>query len=82
MSNRIILTRNFEKEAKRFIKKYPSLTQELAELNKQLLANPHSGIPIGRGAYKIRLAVKSKGKGKSGGMRISKEDLKKLIEGK
>ena len=70
MNYRILLTRNFEKEAKRFIKKYPSLVQELTDLNRQLHVNPHSGTPIGRGAYKIRLAVKSKGKGKSGGMRI------------
>jgi len=70
MNYRIVLTRNFEKEAKRFLKKYPSLKKELSELNKLLISNPHLGTPIGKGAFKIRLAVKSKGKGKSGGMRI------------
>jgi mRNA-degrading endonuclease RelE of RelBE toxin-antitoxin system len=35
-----------------------------------LLDNPHLGIPLGQDSYKIRLAVKSKGKGKSGGIRI------------
>jgi hypothetical protein len=70
MKCRIYVTRNFEKEAKRLVKKYASLKNELAELNKQLLSNPLQGTPLGRNAYKIRLAVKSKGKGKSGGMRV------------
>lgn len=70
MKYRTLLTRNFEKEAKRFLKKYPSLKKELAELNAKLLVNPYTGISIGKGAFKIRLAVKSKGKGKSGGMRV------------
>ena len=66
MNYRIFTTVNFEKEAKKLVKKYVSLKSELAELNKQLLANPFQGIPLGKNAYKIRLAVKSKGKGKSG----------------
>ncbi len=70
MNYRIFTTVNFEKEAKKLVKKYLSLKGELAELNKQLLANPTQGTPIGKGAYKIRLAVRSKGKGKSGGMRV------------
>jgi hypothetical protein len=70
MNYRILVTRNFEKEAKRLVKKYISLKSELSELNNQLLLNPFLGTPIGSNAYKIRLAVKSKGKGKSGGMRV------------
>src|SRR5258705_6549881 len=70
MKYRILLTHNFEKDAKRFTKKFPSLKIELAELNRQLLINPNIGTSIGRNAFKIRLAVKSKGKGKSGGMRV------------
>jgi hypothetical protein len=70
MNYRIYATQNFQKEAKRLAKKYASLKNELAELNKQLLANPLQGTPLGRNAYKIRLSVKSKGKGKSGGMRV------------
>jgi len=70
MKYRVLLTRNFEKEAKRFIKKFPSLKKELAELNRQLLISPFIGTPIGKGAFKVRLSVKSKGRGKSGGMRI------------
>ena len=39
-------------------------------LQKQLLETPRMGIRIAEHVYKIRLAVKSKGRGKSGGMRI------------
>jgi mRNA-degrading endonuclease RelE of RelBE toxin-antitoxin system len=70
MNSRIIATKNFEKEVKRLTKKYFSLKSELEALEKKLSVNPFLGTPIGKKAYKIRIAVKSKGKGKSGGMRV------------
>lgn len=70
MSYKIVVTRNFEKQLKRLSKKFPSLKNDLINLEKQLLQNPKLGIPLGKIAYKIRLAVKSKAKGKSGGMRV------------
>lgn len=39
-------------------------------LQAQLLENPRMGVKITENLYKIRLAVKSKGRGKSGGMRV------------
>jgi len=60
----------FEKQAKRLIKKYTSLKNELQELVQQLKNNPEIGTPIGGSCYKIRLAIASKGKGKSGGARV------------
>ncbi len=60
----------FKKEAKRLIKKYPSLKSELSELSDILLNNPETGIALGNNAYKVRLAIRSKGKGKRGGARI------------
>tara|TARA_R110002012_G_scaffold240838_2_gene415077 strand:+ start:3894 stop:4223 length:330 start_codon:yes stop_codon:yes gene_type:complete len=60
----------FRKEAKKLIRKYPSLKGELAELGRQLSENPQIGTSIGNDCYKIRLAIKSKGKGKSGGARL------------
>lgn len=62
--------RSFEREAKPLIKKYASLRQELGTLGEQLQENPTLGTPLGQDCYKIRLAIKSKGKGKSGGARI------------
>lgn len=60
----------FERQAKRLIKKYASLRNELLELVFQLKENPVQGNSIGNNYYKIRLAIASKGKGKSGGARV------------
>jgi len=70
MNYSIVPTDKFKKEAKRLIKKYPSLKSELAILNRDLSKDPKTGTPLGNDAYKIRLAIKSKGKGKSGGARV------------
>lgn len=70
MSYRIELSANFKKEAKRLTKKYPSLKTELAELFTELEENPTTGTPLGNDIYKIRLAIASKNKGKSGGARV------------
>src|ERR1700733_5285287 len=70
MSYSIELSQNFKKEAKKLIKKYASLKTELAHLFSELEENPTLGTPLGNNIYKIRLAIASKGKGKSGGARI------------
>src|ERR1700677_3059087 len=70
MSYNIQLSPNFKKEAKKLVKKYASLKTELAELFSKLEENPTLGTPLGNGIYKIRLAVASKGRGKSGGTRV------------
>ena len=68
MSYKIATVAPFRKEAKKLIKKYPSLKHELAELGSQLAHKPSCGTPLGNNCYKIRLAIASKGK--SGGARI------------
>lgn len=70
MSFSVIPTDKFKKEAKRLIKKFPSLLQELSTLNDILVSQPESGTSIGNNTFKIRIAIKSKGKGKSGGARV------------
>lgn len=70
MSVEVKTTRQFEKSAKFLIKKYNSLKEELKELQNSLSVNPRMGIQIKENVYKIRIAVRSKGKGKSGGLRI------------
>jgi len=60
----------FEKQAKRLIKKYPSLKTELLSLITILKENPLHGITLGKDCFKIRISIASKGKGKSGGARI------------
>jgi len=70
MNFECIVTGNFQHEAKRLFKKYASLKDELKVLEELLLKNPKTGTSIGRNAYKIRISVKSKGKGKRGGIRV------------
>ena len=70
MNFSVIPSDRFKKEAKRLIKKYPSLITELTELNKLLEVTPDTGTSLGNNTFKIRLAVKSKGSGKSGGTRV------------
>jgi len=60
----------FDKQFKRYLKKYPSLKSELVTLISQLEQTPDIGTPIGNDCYKIRVAIASKGKGKSGGARV------------
>lgn len=81
MSYKIQVIPNFQKEFKKLAKKYPSLKDDMGKLIKELEENPLLGIAIGKNCHKIRMAVTSKGKGKSGGARIitlvviSSEDL-------
>jgi mRNA-degrading endonuclease RelE of RelBE toxin-antitoxin system len=70
MSYSIIPIEKFKKEAKRLVRKYPSLKKELSELTSLLQADPTIGTSLGNNTYKIRIAIKSKGVGKSGGARI------------
>ena len=70
MSYKIELSANFKKEAKKLTKKYHSLKIELAELFSKLEDDPTTGIPMGNDIYKVRLAIASKQKGKSGGARV------------
>ncbi|HLM01735.1 MAG TPA: hypothetical protein VK400_11825 [Pyrinomonadaceae bacterium] len=48
-------------------------------MQAKLLANPETGTALGNNAYKIRLRIKSKGKGKSGGARVISYVEKDLI---
>ena len=70
MSYRLQVSIRFQKEAKRLIKKYPSLIVELSELRNSLLSNPSQGVAIKYNCYKIRVAIASKGKGKRSGARV------------
>jgi mRNA-degrading endonuclease RelE of RelBE toxin-antitoxin system len=70
MNYSVIPVERFKKEAKRLVKKYPSLKKELSVLGQVLMENPTAGTPLGNHTYKIRVSVKSKGAGKSGGTRV------------
>lgn len=65
----------FDKQLKRLVKKFPSLRLEYIALLDSLENDPKQGTPLGNNCYKIRLAVASKGKGKSGGTRVITYDI-------
>lgn len=46
------------------------MADELRQLEATILQNPTMGESMDKGLYKIRLASKSKAKGKSGGFRV------------
>lgn len=70
MSFEVVPLRPFEKRLKRLVGKYPSLKKEMAELIAVLEEDPMQGTPLGWDSFKIRIAIASKGKGKSGGARL------------
>ena len=70
MKYNILTSSCFDKEFKKLAKKHKSLKSDLAELFNALQENPEQGISLGKNCYKIRLAISSKGKGKSGGARV------------
>lgn len=70
MSFDIYTTDFFEKELKKLLKKYPSIKNDYKNLVDSLKKDPRQGKPLGKDCYKIRMAVTSKGKGKSGGSRV------------
>ena len=66
----IIPSEDYKRQFKRLYKKYKSLKTDVQELKAQLEANPYAGIDLGGGMHTVRMAIMSKGKGKSGGARV------------
>ena len=70
MSYSIETIPSFDRQVKRLAKKYKSVKSDLQKLIDQLRLNPEFGTPLGHNCYKVRLAIRSKNKGKSGGSRV------------
>ena len=70
MNYKIIVKPSFEREAKRLRKHYVSFKEDYASLLDELERNPRLGTDLGGGLRKIRMAIASKGRGKSGGARV------------
>ena len=66
----IFYSSEFRKEVKRLAKKYRSIPEDLLELKNRPVENPLEGADLGFGVRKVRMIIKSKGKGKSGGARV------------
>lgn len=70
MSFEVETVRTFDKQIKRLAKRYPSLKKYLVQLREKLVDDPFQGVALGKDCYKIRFAISSKNKGKSGGARV------------
>lgn len=70
MPYQVFTTDGFDRQAKRLSKKHKSIKADLAALVASLADDPQQGTPLGKECYKIRMAIASKRKGKSGGARV------------
>jgi hypothetical protein len=70
MGIKFLVTPKFDKSYKALKKKYTSLKSDVEQFKKDFSENPKSGDDLGRGYRKVRIAIQSKNKGKSGGARI------------
>jgi len=70
MSYKIDTIAHFDKQFKRLAKKHPSLKTDFIAFVESVKSNPFQGVSLKNNCHKLRLAIKSKGKGKSGGARV------------
>lgn len=66
----VIATTTFIRSAKAIAKKYRSFNADYQKLVAELTQNPNLEVDLGGGYRKERMAITSKGKGKSGGCRV------------
>ena len=70
MSYSVEVATSFSRSAKRLAEKYPAKKKDRKGLVDTLEQTPLVGTPLGPWVHKVRLAISSKGKGKSGGARV------------
>jgi hypothetical protein bfra3_23962 len=70
MSFKVIPTPTFAKSLKALAKRHRSLKEDVKAFVAELERNPLQGVELTAGIRKIRMAIKSKGAGKSGGARV------------
>ena len=70
MNFEILTTPRFERSFKTLMKRHRSLKSDLCQLISSLEQDPLQGDELCPGVRKLRMAIKSKGRGKSGGARV------------
>ena len=70
----------FARGAKALRKRYPSFESDYDTFLNELEKNPFGGEALGNHTYKHRMAIASKGKGKSGGARVITYNLQQVSE--
>ena len=69
MKYSIVFTDDFSRQFKELKKRYSSASADLSVLLAELQINPQAGESLGRNCYKVRVKIKAKNTGKSGGAR-------------
>ena len=67
---KVKISEDFRAAYKRLKKRHKSLEADFERLLASLLEDPLQGVELEGGARKVRLAITSKGRGKSGGARV------------
>ncbi|MBQ7182312.1 MAG: type II toxin-antitoxin system RelE/ParE family toxin [Bacteroidaceae bacterium] len=67
---RVRISEDFRAAYKRLKKRHKSLEADFERLLVSLLQDPFQGVELESGIRKVRLAITSKGRGKSGGARV------------
>ena len=70
----------FKRQLKKLSKKYHSIIDDYDQFLSELEEDPFQGSNLGKGVRKVRMAIASKGKGKSGGARIITYNIQKIEE--
>ncbi|MDE7375919.1 MAG: type II toxin-antitoxin system RelE/ParE family toxin [Muribaculaceae bacterium] len=70
MSFEVTTTPEFESQAKALQKRHRSFKNDLKDLVISLAEDPFQGVELSPGIRKVRMAITSKGRGKSGGARV------------
>lgn len=70
MNFEVIPTPQFAKALKALAKRHRSIKQDIELFAESLSTNPFQGDELSPGIRKIRMAISSKGRGKSGGARV------------
>ena len=70
MKYKVLTIPPFDRQMKRLARKFPSLKAEYSNLIEELEINPQKGTSLGYNCFKIRIAIASKKRGKSGGARV------------
>lgn len=70
MNFEVHITPDFLRSMKALSKRYRSFKQDFKIFSESLEENPFQGVELSPGIRKIRMAIASKGRGKSGGARV------------
>lgn len=70
----------FERQLKRFKKKYHTIVSDYSSFLKDIKENPFQGVSFGKGLRKVRLGISDKGGGKRGGMRVITFSVNKITD--